>query len=149
MSFAFLVNTGWCLTVISRRRSPAGPLPVAALPMPFNLTTDPLSTPEGIFTFKFSVLNSSPLPAHFLHTEVIFLPEPLHSGQVCAILKKPFEVCTWPAPLQAGQVWEVSAPLPPHLSHCIVRFTESGLVSPVKASSRVSSTPASMSAPLA
>src|SRR5208283_3256664 len=149
MSLPFLVNTGWCLRVISRRRSPAGPLPAPALPMPFNLTTDPLSTPAGIFTFKFSVLNSSPLPAHFLQTEVIFFPAPLHSVHVWAILKKPLEVCTWPVPLHAGQVCEASAPLPLHLSHWIVRFTANGLVSPPKASSRVSSTPVSMSAPLA
>src|SRR5208283_2104085 len=114
MSLPFLVNTGWCLRVISRRRSPAGPLPAPALPIPFNLTTDPLSTPAGILTFKFSVFKISPLPAHFLHTEVIFFPVPLHSGQVWAILKKPFEVCTWPVPLQEGQVWEASAPLPLH-----------------------------------
>ena len=60
------------------------------------------------------------MPLQSLHGEEICSPDPLHSGHVCWIVKKPWLDLTCPCPLHAEH--EIgfdpgSAPYPLHLPH--------------------------------
>ncbi len=115
--------------------------------MPLSLSTEPLSTPAGIFTVVVSVLRVLPAPPQFGHIFVTFLPVPPQAEHVRDILKNPFEVSCLPEPLHEGHVVLASAPLPPHFLQLTSLESVMRLVVPEKASSSDTSRLAMRSAP--
>ena len=78
-----------------------------------------MSTPAGIRKVIFEVRSRRPVPRQFLQGFSMMRPAPWQWGQVCAMLKMPREVITWPRPPQVGQVLTrdpASAPEPSQTS---------------------------------
>ena len=95
-----LLKRLWFWIEINKYKSPLPPLFVPASPFPDNLILVPSSTPLGILTETFSSLWILPLPLHFEHALLIVSPWPLHCGQVCWTVKKPWFDLILPPPLQ-------------------------------------------------
>ena len=77
---------------------------LAASPLLAERSLEPVSTPAGIRSLILEVRSRRPAPRQVLHGFSITRPAPWHCGQVCAMLKMPREVITWPRPPHAGQL---------------------------------------------
>src|SRR3989344_2507565 len=100
---------------ISMYRSPGGPPLVPGSPLPVERMRMPSSMPAGIFTSNVFCFLSLPWPWQVVHGSGMILPVPRQCGQVCCTLKKPWRICTVPAPWQVPQVLALVpglAPLP-------------------------------------
>ena len=77
----------------------------------------PSSTPAGTCTLTVSLRRTRPVPLQLPQGFVTTLPLPWHCGQTDVDIARPNSVlvtcCTWPAPLQVGQVFRSEAFLVP------------------------------------
>ena len=95
-----LLKSSWEWTLINKYKSPVAPPLLPASPLPANLIRVPSSTPFGIVTDIFLDACFLPWPLQSLHGFVISSPLPLHWGQVCWTVKKPWLDLTFPFPPQ-------------------------------------------------
>src|SRR5919205_2393134 len=135
-------------TFVMMKRSPAGAPIRPPSPLPGILTREPVSTPAGILTFTVSAFGTVPLPLQSAHGGRR-LPAPPQSGHSCANLRRPPPFCTCPEPWQGGQATGLPpvSPAPLQRGHCSERLTVMLVVRPWTASSNVSASGISMSAP--
>ena len=77
---------------------PGSPLPDERMRMPSLM-------PAGILTSSVLVFLMRPWPEQVRQGSGMILPVPWQLGQVCWIEKKPWRMCTVPAPEQVGQVF--------------------------------------------
>ena len=94
------LNKSCELTFINKYKSPVAPPLLPASPLPANLILVPSSTPFGMVTEIFLEVCFFPWALQSLHGLVISSPVPLHWGQVCWTVKKPWLVLTFPFPSQ-------------------------------------------------
>src|SRR5215212_1230964 len=111
-------------------------------------TREPVSTPAGIRILTVSVFGSTPPPLQSGQGGRR-LPAPPQSGHSCANLRRPPARCTWPEPLQVGQVTGAPpvSPAPLQRVHCSERLTVMLVIIPVTDSSKESASGISISAP--
>ena len=94
-----------CLRIrISMYKSPAGPPLVPGSPLPALRMRMPSSMPAGILTSSVFCRLMRPCPMQVVQGSGMTLPLPWQCGQVCCTLKKPWRICTTPAPLQVAQL---------------------------------------------
>ena len=130
------------------KRSPGGAPSRPPSPLPGMRTRDPVSTPAGMRIFTVSVFGRVPLPLQREHGGRC-LPVPSQSGHSWVNRRRPPALWTWPAPLQVEQIVTAPpvSPAPWQREHCSDRLTVRLVVRPVMASSKVSESGISMSAP--
>ena len=95
-----LLNSSCDFTFINKYKSPETPPLVPASPFPASLILVPSSTPLGIVTDIFFEICLLPCPLQSVQGWVISSPLPVHWGQVCWTVKKPWLVLTLPFPPQ-------------------------------------------------
>ena len=100
----------------------------------------PSLMPAGIFTSSVFCFLILPAPLQAVQGSGMILPLPWQCGQACWMLKKPWRMCTLPAPLQVVQVLALVpglAPLPLQVSQLSQLGTRICVSLPKAASSSV------------
>src|SRR5215468_11881249 len=142
------VNTRCGATLVMMYRSPGETLFGPASPLPRTSTRVPVSTPAGIRTLTVSYFGNAPRPWQ-LGQGGRRLPVPLQSAQFWSYRKNPPPLETLPVPLQ---VWHetnpvAASPNPWQRAQASLRRTLILVVKPLIASSKLSASGSSISAP--
>src|SRR5262249_29927181 len=137
-------------TLVTTKRSPAGPPCSPSSPLPLRRMRVPSFTPAGILTVYVLVRTSRPVPWQLWHGFSMTVPLPRQRGHGSDRANSPWLSETTPRPLHTGQMTgdvPGSAPVPPQTRQAVATSTGIFTSRPRSESSNDTLTGASRSAP--